>query len=170
MRKFSMGRRSMSCWPRIKSARGFWPRRSKPGSVDAAALDSLAADDFRWLAIANPELAPYGAAAAQTLEAAGSWHDLQARIVRGQNVAQTFALVETGNADLGLVALAQALAYEGEAAYSIVPAELHDPIRQDAVLLRRAEQNAAALGFMSFLASPTAAAIIIGFGYLTEDP
>ena len=75
------------------------------------ALTALSRSDYRWLAIANPELAPYGLAAEQTLRKLGLWEALQIRIVRGQSIAQTFAMAETRNADLAFVALSQVVAY-----------------------------------------------------------
>jgi molybdate transport system substrate-binding protein len=128
-------------------------------------LKTLERADFRWLAIAHPDLAPYGLAARQTLTALGLWDALQPRIVRGQSIAQTFAMAETRNADLALVAQSQVLAYSGVAASYEVPAELHDALRQDAVLLVRAEHNAAARAFLAFLASDNAARIIESQGY-----
>jgi len=122
--------------------------------------------DFHFVAIAEPDVAPYGRAAKQALERLGIWSRLQTRIVKGQNVAQTFAMAETGNAQLALVALSQAMAYQGPGAYQVVPPELYDPIRQDAVLLRRAADNGAARDFLEFLKSPTAGEIIERSGYL----
>ena len=131
-------------------------------------MQSLARTDFRWLAIANPELAPYGHAAEQALRKLGLWESLQGRIVRGQSIAQTFALADTRNADLALVALSQVIAYKGDAASFEIPAELYAPIRQDAVLLERARGNAAARGFLEFLRGPDARRVIESFGYGTE--
>ncbi|HET7132118.1 MAG TPA: molybdate ABC transporter substrate-binding protein, partial [Gammaproteobacteria bacterium] len=133
-------------------------------------LDTLRRTDYRWLAIGNPELAPYGLAAQQTLTKLGLWDALQPRIVRGGNIAQTFAMAETRNADLALVALSQVIAYRGTAAHFTVPEELYHPIRQDAVLLARGSRNAAARAFVAFLASAEAAAAIERFGYATETP
>ncbi|HEX7080340.1 MAG TPA: molybdate ABC transporter substrate-binding protein [Gammaproteobacteria bacterium] len=132
------------------------------------ALETLRRDDYRWLAIAQPDLAPYGAAARQVLREMSLWEALQGRIVFGPNIGQTFAMAETGNAELALVALSQALAYDGEAAHVVVPPELHEPIRQDAVLLTRATGNRAAVEFLAFLESPDAEKIIERFGYLSE--
>jgi molybdate transport system substrate-binding protein len=140
-----------------------WTR--EPALRDRLTLDLLADGDFRWLAIANPQLAPYGAAAQQALEALGFWQALERRIVRGENIAQTFVMAETGNAELGLVALSQAITYQGAAAYVVVPSELHDPIRQDAILLRRAQTSPAALAFMQFLRGPAMGAILERYGY-----
>jgi molybdate transport system substrate-binding protein len=128
-------------------------------------LDALRRNDFRWLAIANPELAPYGLAAQQTLESLALWEPLKNRIVRGQSIAQTFAMAETSNADLAFVALSQALAYQGAAAHFVVPAELHAPLRQDAVLLTRAADNGAARALVNWLKGHLAADVIAGFGY-----
>jgi molybdate transport system substrate-binding protein len=128
-------------------------------------MKSLARTDYRWLGIANPELAPYGLAAEQALKKLGLWDSLQNRLVRGQSIAQTFALAETRNADLAFVALSQVLEYTGAAAHVEVPAELYEPLRQDAVLLKRAANNAAAREFLTFLRSPEAQRMIEGFGY-----
>jgi molybdate transport system substrate-binding protein len=128
-------------------------------------LDTLRRTDYRWLAIGNPELAPYGLAAQQTLTKLGLWDGLQPRIVRGESIAQTFAMAETRNADLAFVALSQVIAYGNAASHFVVPAELYEPIRQDAVLLARGSGNAAARAFVGFLASADAVAVIERFGY-----
>ena len=132
-------------------------------------LKSLGRSDYRWLAIANPELAPYGLAAEQALRKLGLWNALQSRIVRGESIAQTFALIETRNADLGFVALSQVIAYKDKSAAASfeVPQELYEPIDQDAVLLKRASGNVAARGFLEFLREPDAVRVIQGFGYGT---
>lgn len=137
---------------------------------DDVLLDALKDGDFRRLAIANPKLAPYGLAAEQSLTALGLWDGVKGRIVMGQNIGQTFAMVATGNAELGLVALSFLLQpeMEGEGRYWEVPGDLHDPIRQDAVLLRRAEDNRAARAFLAYLQSDDARAIIRSFGYRTD--
>ena len=132
-------------------------------------LTSLARTDYRWLAIANPELAPYGLGAELALRKLGLWDSLQSRIVRGESIAQTFALAETRNADLAFVALSQVIAYKDQSAAAAfeVPQELYEPINQDAALLKRASGNAAARGFLEFLREPDALRVIEGFGYAT---
>jgi molybdate transport system substrate-binding protein len=130
-------------------------------------VDTLKRSDFRWLAIANPALAPYGLAAQQALTKLGLWDDLQPRIVRGQSIAQTFAMAETRNADLALVALSQAKSYQGVANYLEISSELYAPLRQDAVLLTRARDNAAARAFVDWLRNARATAVIASFGYTT---
>lgn len=134
-------------------------------SADGAA--TLAGHDFRYLAIANPDLAPYGAAARATLLALGLWEALQPRIVMGQNIGQTFALVRSGNAELGIIALSALHGLRPEDAGSTwpVPGDLHPPIRQDAVLLTAGAGNAAARAFLEFLKGPQARAIAVDHGY-----
>ncbi len=133
-------------------------------------LDSLRRADFRWLAIANPKLAPYGLAAQQTLEALGLWERLQPRLVRGQSIAQTFTLAETRNADLAFVALSQVIGYREPSAYTTVPEPLHTPLRQDAVRLRHGRDNVAARAFLTFLHGAAAAKTIADFGYRPGAP
>ena len=109
---------------------------AQPGYVDAQGA-ALKTGDFKHLALANPKLAPYGLAATQVLDKLGLTAQLQPRFVQGENIAQTFQFVATGNAPLGFVALSQVME-DGKirkgSAWQ-VPASLHDPIRQDAVLL-----------------------------------
>lgn len=127
----------------------------------------LEGDAYRHLAIANPELAPYGAAAVQTLKALGLTDRVQARIVQGENIAQAYQFVASGNAELGFVALSQVMSDGRIASGSawIVPAAMHAPIRQDAVILAKGRDNAAAAALMAYLKGDAAAAIIRSFGY-----
>jgi len=141
---------------------------SNTAMIEARGLEALRDESLRRVAIANPSLAPYGVAAQQALETLGLWHVLQPRLVRGESVAQTFAMTATGNAELGFVALAQALAHNGNVAYERVPDTLHAPIRQDMIVLERARGNAAADTVRDFLQSDRGRAIIVRFGY--EDP
>jgi len=136
-----------------------------PGLVDPAGA-VLAGDRFRHLAIPNPELAPYGAAARQVLQGLGLWQRLAPRLVQGEDIGQTYQFVETGNAELGFVALSQVRA-AGKARGSlwIVPAERYRPIEQQAVLLARGKDDAAARAFLDFLRSTPARTLIQQFGY-----
>lgn len=122
---------------------------------------------FERIAIANPKLAPYGAAAQQTMEGLGVWSALQQKLVHGENIAQTFQFVSSGNADLGFVALSQVREAGGAipGSYWIVPQSLHVPIRQDAALLARNPGNAAAKQFLDYLRSPPARELIRSYGY-----
>lgn len=134
-------------------------------SVDAARVPAIGptaldAADLHHLAIANPELAPYGAAAIEVLTALGRLETLQNRLVYGQNVGQAHALAASGNAQLGLIA-ASTLGTEFEGSAWPVPPELHSPIRQDAVALRDTAETAA---FLTFLRSEAAQQIIAKHG------
>ena len=133
-----------------------------PRGVARGGIDTLRAGKFRKLAIANPELAPYGAAAREVLRALGLYEELRSRIVMGEHIGQAHALAATGNAELGFVALAQVGA---DGSHWEVPGTLHAPIRQDLVLLRRGTDNAAAQAFLAFLQTPPALGIIAAHGY-----
>jgi molybdate transport system substrate-binding protein len=122
--------------------------------------------DFTKIAIANPEAAPYGAAAGQAMKTLGVYDQLEPKIVQGNNISQTLQFVETGNAELGFIALAQ-VARSVEGSRWVVPEDLHDAIRQDAVLLKTGADSEAAKAFVEFLKGPEAAAIIKDFGYGT---
>lgn len=141
-----------------------------PKRIGKDGVLALKAKNFRYLAIANPDLAPYGAASKQALQALRLWDTLQDRIVMAQNIGQTHALVATGNAELGLVALSHVLSLRNPAPGSRwdVPPDLHAPIRQDAVLLKRGASNPAARAFLEFLRHTAARKIIEEFGYGTE--
>lgn len=136
-------------------------------SADAALVkgeETLKTGTFAKIAMANPETAPYGAAAVEAMKALGVYDGLQARIVQGTNIAQTYQFVDTGNAELGFVALSQ-IAADDKGSRWVVPAELYTPIRQDAVLLKKGERSAAAKAFLDFLKGPAAAAVIEKYGY-----
>ena len=141
---------------------------AQPGLVDAQGA-VLASPRAGRIAIANPRSAPYGAAALQVLQARGLADALAGRLVTAESIAQAYQFVATGNAELGFVALSQVAVPGKPAAGSLwrVPAELHDPIRQDAVLLKKGEGNPAAVALLAFLKTPAAREIIAAFGYGT---
>ena len=138
----------------------------QPGLVDDKG-DVLRGAKFERLAIANPKLAPYGAAALETLAKLGLLQALQPKFVQGENISQTYQFVATENAALGFVALSQVFAdgrlKDGSA--WIVPASMHRPIQQDAVLLNAGKDKPAAAALISFLRSDKAKGIIRSFGY-----
>jgi molybdate transport system substrate-binding protein len=139
---------------------------AKTGYVDQDG-QVLAKGDYAHLAIANPKAAPYGLAAVQTLARLGLTQAVQSRIVEGQSIAQAQQFVASGNAELGFVALSQVYKdgkLTGGSAW-LVPDKLHDPIRQDAVILDKGKDNPTARAFMDFLKSPQATAIIRSYGY-----
>ena len=134
--------------------------------VDAKG-DVMRRSDFRRLAIANPKLAPYGAAATQTLSALGLREKLRSKTVEGANINQAFQFVASGNAELGFVAMSQVM-QEGRLQRGsawIVPANLHEPIRQDVILLAKGQENPAAIALLRYLDSRAARDIIRRYGY-----
>ncbi|SHL47858.1 molybdate transport system substrate-binding protein [Roseovarius marisflavi] len=139
-----------------------------PGVITSDGATVLRAGDFAHLAIANPDLAPYGLAAKQALQGLGLWEALRPKLVMGQNIGQAFSMVATGNAELGLVAKSYAISTRNRQSGGLwdVPEALYDPIRQDAVLLT--ETNVAARDFLAYLKAPEARAVIAGYGYHVE--
>ncbi len=138
-----------------------------PGRVDAKA-EVLKRGDFRTLAIADPDTAPYGLAAVQTLTRLGVWDSVKARTVRGASITQAFQFVTTGAADLGFVAQSQVINQTGGQTGGsswLVPAALHAPIVQQAVQLRAGSDNPAASAFIAWLKSPAARVVIQRYGY-----
>lgn len=131
--------------------------------------DALSDETLRHVAIANPDLAPYGAAAMDVMTALGLTDQLEGKLVRGENIGQAFAFVKTGNAQLGFVALSQILSLPKDERGTRwdPPQSFYTPIRQDAVLLRRAYGNEAALDFIAFLRGEAGRAIIKQYGYDT---
>lgn len=136
------------------------------GMVDGKG-DVLRKGGYRHVAIANPRLAPYGAAAVDVLKKLSLLETVQPRFVQGENIAQTWQFVASGNAELGFIALSQVMKdgkLTGGSAW-VVPASLHTPIRQDAVILANSKGNAAAGALLAYLKSEKAKAIIRGYGY-----
>ena len=118
-------------------------------------------------AIANPATAPYGAAGVEVMKALGVYDQLAPKIVQGGNINQTFQFVDTGNAEVGFVALSQVIELSGGSRW-LVDASLYSPIKQDAVLLKTGAGNAAARAFLDFLKGPEALKVIEKFGYATK--
>ena len=133
-----------------------------------ALLENL---DSRRLAIANPLTAPYGVAAMQFLQAANLWESVEPQLVYGENIAQTLHFVVSGNASLGLIARAQATdkRLPKAACQWSVPASMHKPIEQQAILLQRATDNDVATDFLSYLRSAAARELIAAHGYEVPD-
>lgn len=139
---------------------------AKDGYVDDKG-EVLKKNAYQHLSIANPKAAPYGLAATQVLDKLGLTEATKAKIVEGQSIAQAFQFVQTGNAELGFVALSQVYK-DGKLTSGsawIVPANLHEPIKQDAVILNKGKDNAAAKALMDYLKGPKAAAVIKSYGY-----
>jgi molybdate transport system substrate-binding protein len=141
-----------------------WSRQ--PGLVDDQGA-VLRSGRFERMALANPKLAPYGAAAVEVLSQLGVLKEMQPKLVQGENIAQTYQFIATGNAQLGFVALSQVLV-DGKITQGSgwpVPPGLHAPILQDAVLLTQGRNNPAAPALLAYLQGEKARALIRSFGY-----
>jgi len=121
-------------------------------------------DDFRFLAIANPKIAPYGIASKETLISMNLWQDIEEKLVRGENIAQTFQFAKSGNAKLGFVSYSQILSLNSssEGSYWLVPQDMYQPIEQQAILLK---DSSLGKDFLSFIMSDEALVIIKRNGY-----
>ena len=141
-----------------------WSRQ--PGLVDDKG-SILQSGRFERIALANPKLAPYGAAAIETLNRMGVLPTVQPKVVQGDNMSQAYQFVATGNAQLGFVALSQVMTNgkitQGSA--WLVPASLHTPIQQDAILLSKGAANPAATALLNFLRTERAKAVMRAYGY-----
>ena len=141
---------------------------AKPGTVDSQGK-ILSTGGFKHLALADPKLAPYGAAAVEVLKKLGLFDKLQPLFVQGENIAQTYQFISTANAELGFVALAQVIDVNsgkiGSGSGWIIPNSDYTPIRQGAVLLKKGVENPAAQALLKYLKSAPALAIIKKYGY-----
>ena len=138
----------------------------KPDLVDEGG-QVLKTNKFRFLAIANARVAPYGRAAVQVMQKLGVLASIEPRVVQGESITQTFQFVSTGNAQLGFVALSQ-ITENGKLKSGsawIVPENMHEQLRQDAVLLNPGKDSAAASALLNFLKSDKAKKIIASHGY-----
>ncbi|MEO8338663.1 MAG: molybdate ABC transporter substrate-binding protein [Nitrospirota bacterium] len=129
--------------------------------------DTLRSEKFKHLAIANPKTAPYGVAAMQAMQKLGVWEHVQSRLVMGEGLGQTIGFIESGNAELGFLALSQVMdpKMKGKGGRWDVPRNLHEPIQQDVVLLTKGKDNSAANALIEFMRGPQAMAIIERYGY-----
>jgi molybdate transport system substrate-binding protein len=137
---------------------------AKSGFVDAAG-QVLSQGQFKRLSIANPKLAPYGAAAIQTLQALKLWPALQPQIVQADSVAQVMQHVQSGNADLGFIAFSQLKTAAVSGSHWLVPERMHSPIQQDFVLLKPGAANPAARELLAYMQLPSTRALIQSHGY-----
>jgi molybdate transport system substrate-binding protein len=141
---------------------------ARQGLVDEGGGILEKTDAFQHIAIANPQTAPYGAAAIEVLAQRKLLDTVRPKFVQGENIAQTYQFVASGNAELGFVALSQVFK-EGKISVGsgwVVPQELYSPLRQDAVLLTRGKDSAAAKVWLEFLRGEAAGAIIASYGYM----
>ncbi len=130
-------------------------------------LASLADPALRKIAIANPKHAPYGKRAEEALKAAGVWEKVESKLVFGENVAQTAQFVQTGNAQVGIIALSLALSPElaSQGSYALIPGNLHQPLEQGFIVTKRGAGNSLAQEFVRFIAGKEARAVMIRYGF-----
>jgi molybdate transport system substrate-binding protein len=130
-------------------------------------LSVLRTDAVQKLAIANPAHAPYGRAAEAALKSAGSWDSVSSKLVLGENIAQTAQFVQSGNADVGIVALSLVLApgMKGEGRYFVVPQNLYPPLLQAAVILKNSQHKNLARTFLQFVKSSEITSLLRQYGF-----
>jgi molybdate transport system substrate-binding protein len=144
-----------------------WAPRSAPFDVRRLGMDSLRDPRVRKLAIANPRHAPYGRAAEAALRHFGLYEAVSPRLVLGENVTQAAQFVESGAADLGLIALSLALSptMKNAGSWWRVPAEAHPPLEQAAVVISSSRARAAARAFLDHLRTEEAVAVLRAYGF-----
>lgn len=139
-------------------------------SFDASkmTLASLADARISRIAIANPKHAPYGKRAEEALKAAGLWERLQPKLVYGDNIAHTAQFVQTGTAQVGIIALSLAVNPElaKKGGYYLVPDRLHNPLEQGYIITKRAASNGLAKKFSEYLAGKPARAVMTRYGFV----
>lgn len=142
-----------------------WRSSAPPPS----SIADLAGPAYRAIALANPEHAPYGVAAAEALRAAGVWEVVEPRVISGENVAQALQFVSTGNADAGLVALGLVLGRD-PLPHVLVPDTLHGPLRQAAAIVAGSRRRDEARRFLDFARGPEGREILRRYGFASPDP
>ncbi|MEM7346736.1 MAG: molybdate ABC transporter substrate-binding protein [Chloroflexota bacterium] len=132
-------------------------------NFEITSLEDLLNPSIPWIAIANPELAPYGQAAKEALETEGLWQSLEPKVVFAENIGQTLQFVQTGDAPVGLVALA--IADVPEITYTPLPSNLHAPINQAMGIVASTQNDRIARAFLEFVVSPEGQAILETYGF-----
>jgi molybdate transport system substrate-binding protein len=139
-------------------------------SMDASkmTLDSLTDPQIARIAIANPQHAPYGKRAEEALRSSGLWEKIESKLVYGENIANTAQFVQTGNAQVGIIALSLALSPElsAKGGYYLIPDKLHAPLEQGFIITKRAAGNALAKRFAEYMASRPARAVMTKYGFV----
>jgi len=170
-------------YPRALKAEGFAAAKVQPYAVGRIVLWSPVRDagqmmladltdsSIRKIAIANPKHAPYGKRAEEALKAAGVWEKVEPKLVYGENVGQALQFVQTGNAQVGIIALSLALSPElaKQGNYVLISDKLHQPLEQGFIITRRAADNKLAQVFARFVASKEALAIMTRYGFILPN-
>ena len=144
----------------------FWV--PKTSVIDVSKGLSVVADPaVKRLAIANPAHAPYGRAAQAALRKAGLWEKVAPKVVMGENIAQTAEFVQSGNADVGILALSLALSpsMRNEGRYFEIPQQLYPPLRQAVVILKRSQHKEDAEKFLEFMKTPATKSLLLQYGF-----
>lgn len=131
-------------------------------------LESLLDEKVTRIAIANPRHAPYGKRAEEALRAARLWEKVEPKLVYGENIAHTAQFVQSGNAQVGIIALALAVNPElsGKGGYWLIPDELHEPLEQGFIITKRAAGNVLAQRFSDYMVSNPARAVMRKYGFV----
>ena len=134
-------------------------------------LADLADARFARIAIANPLHAPYGQRAEQALRTSGMWEQLEPKLVYGESIAQTAQFVQTGAAQIGIIALALAMSPElaSEGGYFLIPDTLHDPLKQGFIITQRAANNIAAARFAAYMQTESARNVLVRHGFVLPE-
>jgi molybdate transport system substrate-binding protein len=148
-----------------------WVPKDSPLDVEHKGMDVLLDPSVKKVAMANPQHAPYGRAAAAALKHYGLYEKVSDRLVLGENVSQAAQFVESGNAQVGFVALAHATApaMQGRGKYWVVPAEAHPPLDQGAIQISHSPNAQDAAEFLKFMKTPEAAEILRRYGFSSPD-
>jgi molybdate transport system substrate-binding protein len=167
-------------FPRELAKSGFAASQVKPhalgrivlwsASLDAAkmTLESLTEATITRIAIANPKHAPYGRRAEEALRSAKLWDKVESKLIYGENIAQTTQFVQTGNAQVGIIALSLAVNPElaGKGGYWLIPDNLHEPLEQGYIITKHAANNNLAKRFAEFMESKLARAVMTRYGFV----
>lgn len=144
-----------------------WVPKSSPLDLAQLQMRALEAPSVKHIAIANPEHAPYGRAAVAALRSAGVYDRISPKLVKGENIAQTFQFVQSGSAEIGIVALSLALAPNAreQGRYWEIPSKLYPKLEQSGVILTRAANPEGARAFRSFLLTDAALRTLAKYGF-----
>jgi molybdate transport system substrate-binding protein len=170
-------------FPRRLAKAGFAASEVKPHALgrivlwsatqDASQMNlaSLTDPAIKRIAIANPKVAPYGMRAVEALKQSGLWDKVEPKLVYGENIAHTAQFVQTGNAQVGIIALALALNPElaRKGGYWLIPDELHAPLEQGFIITKRAEKNELAQHFADYMESKPARDVMTRYGFVLPD-
>ena len=139
-----------------------WTRGDSPVKLER--VEDLARPEFKKVAIANPEHAPYGAAAREALQTAGVWEAVSQKLVYGENISQTLQYAESGNVDAAIIALS--LSTQSDGRWVLIPAEMHKPLNQALGVIRGAKNEQGARRFAAFVNSEQGRAVMRKYGFV----